>query len=369
MIHNGIVLLDIDLKGLIDMRKHLIMFVLLFIFIKSFVLASEFPAFNELIFNNKTHIIKIFKADISKVRIEKLSTSIRESFNGIERKLNKATIESIDGEIDYYKLFIKNYISLKTNYPTLRQMFINDTVLCDLLIYGCNDFDHHNSSKFLKIIKPINLRGKLNYLTNYLDKKKGIPGLDFVKLLAMTDSVEALNKIQKIDIVLSNLRNASYEIDDSIYARLGNIELEYKLISQFKSTKDENKKFDLVGDIAFINTPKAAIALASELRNPLVPGLTLEQVESLDFNNNPNKSKYNYVSLRKQIVLGLARIFPNEKIFCKDIYSIIREKPGSVKGDEYMVKVENWCTQNIGVTWEVERPKFFFSLSYRRWNP
>jgi hypothetical protein len=56
--------------------------------------------------------------------------------------------------------------------------------------------------------------------------------------------------------------------------------------------------------------------------------------------------------MRVHIIEGLNRAFPTEPVFWRPFY-----RP---EGDSYYETIENWITENLGVTWDQPRPEFLY---------
>lgn len=117
-------------------------------------------------------------------------------------------------------------------------------------------------------------------------------------------------------------------------AALGNKKIEQEYVSRFLKESDPHKKAEYARYLGFIGTEAALKALASEMRTDLVienPGVTIR-------------------SVRIFIIDALSYNFP-EKTFLWD---------NAIEDDEGYARVERFCEETFGTTWDVERPPFLW---------
>ncbi len=117
-------------------------------------------------------------------------------------------------------------------------------------------------------------------------------------------------------------------------AALGNTKIEQSYVSRFREESDPHQKAEYARYLGFIGTEPALKALAGEMRTDLIienPGVTIR-------------------SVRIFIIEALSYNFP-EKTFLWD---------NAVEDDEGYARIERFCEETFGTTWDVERPPFLW---------
>lgn len=161
-------------------------------------------------------------------------------------------------------------------------------------------------------------------------------------------------------------------------ARLGNKEAADHLIASFLESSDPKTKARLASDLGFVGTRDAAIALAQEMRSPLViedanvrSSIRITIIEALGYiypdvdllNDGLARMFYhvryppplygdlparNTPAGREALVAKIKSLSPSE---LARIIAARTEIP-----EQYIAAVEEWCTNELGVTWSSKRP-------------
>jgi hypothetical protein len=119
-------------------------------------------------------------------------------------------------------------------------------------------------------------------------------------------------------------------------ARLGNRQQEDYFLQAYKKASRPRELEEAAHQLGYIGTLRAALTLAQDMRNPGVYVWLMKARRSV----------------RVHVIEGLHLIFPTEPILFKPVF-----KP---ENDGYYEAIENWITQNLGITWNQPRPPFLY---------
>ena len=119
-------------------------------------------------------------------------------------------------------------------------------------------------------------------------------------------------------------------------AMLGDTNCTEAIMPQYHAEKDPDKKASLSKDLAYIGSCKAILALASDLRCPLVVRWGGEGRRSF----------------RLVVIEALSRLYPTETLLWKP-----RVAPTS---DKYYEQIEKWAEETFHVQWTRTRPAFLY---------
>ena len=260
----------------------------------------------------------------------------------IQKKMNPITHQIIKGISDIER---RNFLLRKTK-DEKRYQYIKEalTIDCIALLLHAEEEGLRTSSKtyFKKRVNSHYLNSShLELLISAWNRWPDIRSIDLLSLIAGTEDPNSTAFVQ-------NLMRQGEKIPDKIRAKMGDKEIEKRMISNFLKEEDPEKKGEIALELGYIGSPDCIYALASEMRTPLI-------VET---------PRYAY-SVRYKILQGLQWAFPEEELFNEVLlwvkarsianYNIARvEKHYGV----YYDLVEKWCAQQYQIKWKRERPPF-----------
>jgi hypothetical protein len=167
-------------------------------------------------------------------------------------------------------------------------------------------------------------RGKL-----FLDMLESEPDQTLLLIIAKGKVAGAAKILNREEI---RSRCSGWEEYRIALAAMGDEELESSYINEFMQAGDPEKKASLAAVLGRIGTREALTALAKEVRT----GLVIEM---------PNVMRK---SVRLDIISALGYNFPDRKFLYDN----------AITGDEDYARVEEFCRENFGVSWDTERPDF-----------
>ncbi len=178
-------------------------------------------------------------------------------------------------------------------------------------------------------------------------------GDQYIKLLAATRTEEANAFLRRL---AADSPLGQRFLPDEVWAKLGDGTRELALIKRFETQTNAAFKGRLALTLGFVGTTNAVVALARELRTPLVV-------------DQPGR----YYSVRLKILEALGQAFPESRMFNEDFRQMLETRNFDVEGagidmvqERYLDRVEAWCQQQFGIQWQRERPKG--PLSESRFN-
>jgi len=163
----------------------------------------------------------------------------------------------------------------------------------------------------------------------FIDRLESAPDQTLLLVIAKGKLAKARKILEREE---NQNRMSGWEEYKIALAALGDEELEAPYIDKFMSTDDPETKARLAAKLGQIGTRTALTALAKEVRTGLV----------IEMTNVMRKS------VRLDIIAALAYNYP-DKVF---LYN------NAITSDEGYERVEEFCRDRFGVTWEKERPDF-----------
>ncbi|UCG32723.1 MAG: hypothetical protein JSU68_13785, partial [Phycisphaerales bacterium] len=232
-----------------------------------------------------------------------------------------------------------------------RVPYIDSSAMLDLLMAAIEDEDERLPGPALKLMdkhaRPEDVQRFTNRLMAVAPR---LGGAEFCRLLGVTDSPEVIPILEEIDA-----RGPGYKVPDEVWARLGNREIEERLIAEFEQEPDCRAKGYKALVLGYVGTRRCAEALAAELRSPLAV-----------------RGPSDEYSLRYRLLQSLGKIYASEPLFTSELALIVArhdEYAQSGRGDDYFDRVEKWCGENLGVRYTKERPPFLLNLASNRPRP
>jgi hypothetical protein len=110
------------------------------------------------------------------------------------------------------------------------------------------------------------------------------------------------------------------------------------LIEEYRKEKRDGPKREQAAMLGFVATPKAILALARDLRNPM----------TYEWNQMSRRS------FRVHVIEGLGKAYPMEPLLWKP--------DGTPRDDRYYDGIEAWAEAKLGVTWDTPRPPFLYEM-------
>jgi hypothetical protein len=140
---------------------------------------------------------------------------------------------------------------------------------------------------------------------------------------------------------LRGLENSGVQLPEEVRARLGDAGAEQALIKRFGAETNALAKSELALKLGYVGSPGAVLALAKELRSPLVV-----------------EERYYHCALRYKILEALGRAFPHEPMFNEELNQVAHGPRYGLKVDQrkYFDKVESWAEKAFGIVWKNPRP-------------
>ena len=172
-----------------------------------------------------------------------------------------------------------------------------------------------------------------NHTLRLIDLIRENPGINNAVLLLGKTGAEAARRLLVTNQVL---RHANPPQTQMALGRLGDRDAEQSVIAAFFNVEDPRGRANEALRLGYMATPKAILTLAREMRTPVTYVWKVESKRSM----------------RVHIIEGLNKAFPTEPVFWRPFY-----RP---EDDSYYDTIENWITENLGVTWDQPRPAFLY---------
>jgi hypothetical protein len=153
-----------------------------------------------------------------------------------------------------------------------------------------------------------------------------------IRLLAKTGSAEAATLLESDP----RFRKSNNDLTDDALAKLGNTDLSIKAIAAFQAEKDPAAKGRLCDRLAFIGDAACVLALAKSIRDG----------REFDVGNIRTQ-------VRVRVAQALGQIYPENEVFWTP-------STGRAPQQNWYESIEAWLTKYLGVSWEQQRPPFFF---------
>ncbi len=255
---------------------------------------------------------------------------------------------------DAVQRFLTSVISLGVRVGGTGEFVRNDTAVACLvqaLTYPDREVREIAQDRLEQITRASEYRA---YVTQLIAAWRQNSSFELLDLIAMTHTAEGNAFLRHLQAEHGFWATNWLE---EISADLGEPGVEGRLIKRFLSETNAQAKCDLALTLGRIGSTNAVLALVKELRTPLM-------VEK-------NTGR---LSVRAKIIEALGLAFPESRLFNEELQEVRHNSSGneqSVKERQapYIEKVERWCQERFGITWQRERPDeplFTFEPFFRR---
>ncbi|MFO7914574.1 MAG: hypothetical protein R6U43_02650 [Candidatus Krumholzibacteriales bacterium] len=163
----------------------------------------------------------------------------------------------------------------------------------------------------------------------FIDRLESTPDQTLLLIIAKGKVLKARKILEREE---NQSRMSGWEEYKIALAALGDEELEAPYIDRFMKTDDPETKAGLAAKLGLIGTRNALAALAEEVRTGLV----------IEMTNVMRKS------VRLDIIAAMSYNYPDREFLYDN----------AITSDEGYQRVEEFCREKFGVTWEKERPDF-----------
>ncbi len=212
--------------------------------------------------------------------------------------------------------------------------YINNRAVISFMVTSLTDEDHElrnlaGEMLATEVPAPL-LRDHSRELIDLIRENIGIKGA--VPILGKTGASRARELLQ----ANKQLQKANPRATQAALGRLGDREAESLVIAAYRRADTPRSKEEEAHRLGYMATPRAVLALARDMRTP----------ETYIWNMQSRRS------LRVHLIEGMHLAFPTEPVFWPPQF-----KPSD---DSYYEAIEQWITENLGVTWEQPRPEFLY---------
>jgi len=190
--------------------------------------------------------------------------------------------------------------------------------------------------------RPTFLRARTQRLVSAYETHQDVC---LLRAIGRTDTVEAR---RLVDALVARGR----DVPEEVQARCGNKAMEKRILEQFLEETDPRKKGELALKVGYIGTAACVLALAREMRNPMVVEQEGQEI----------------YSVRYMVLKGLGLALPDESLFGNELQLVVsrtvchldvaaREKSAG----DYIERAERWSEQWFGIEWGRPRPPFLLA--------